>query len=383
MGLETVVTDKDPSAPGLKLADHAEVVDTLDLEGMLRVGRKHAVDGVIGEQTDVAVPTAAYVAEKMGLPGIGYETALAATNKWLMRERCRAAGVPGPRYRKAATLDEARAVAEEIGLPVVIKPVDAQASRGVAKIWDAQDITQWFEKTRAHSREGLVLIEEMMTGTESSAEAFVVGDHVEVLGICDKTKCSPPYSFDTRLIYPAAFPSAVLEEIKSLNERVVRAVGVRMGITHAEYIVTDAGVRLIEVAARGCGAGVATRLIPAMTGVDLIGARIRQSLGVDDALGPRTFQKSGILEFLLLPHGRVKKIAGLSEARQIAGVVDIGLNVREGDEVGIVESGDQRPGHLLAVAESRARLLEIVEEVRQTVQIEMESPSVAQSVGPL
>jgi biotin carboxylase len=379
MGLETVVTDKDPAAPGLKLADHAEVVDTLDLEGMLRVGRKHRVDGVIAEQTDIAVPPAAYVAEQMGLPGIGYETALAATNKWLMRERCRVAGVPGPRYRKAATLDEARAAAEEIGLPVVIKPVDAQASRGVAKISDVQDISPWFEKTRAHSREGLVLIEEMMTGTESSAEAFVVGDHIEVLGICDKTKCSPPYSFDTRLIYPAAFPSAVLEEIKLLNERVVRAVGVRMGITHAEYVVTDAGVRLIEVAARGCGAGVATRLIPAMTGVDLVGARIRQALGVDDALGERTLQKSGILEFLLLPHGRVKKIAGLSEARQIAGVIDIGLNVRQGDAIGIVESGDQRHGHLLAVAETRVRLLEIIEEVRQTLEIEMESPPMTSS----
>ena len=54
----------------------------------------------MAEQTDAATATAAFVAERMGLPGIGYEVALAATNKWRMREKCREAGIPLPRYRK-------------------------------------------------------------------------------------------------------------------------------------------------------------------------------------------------------------------------------------------------------------------------------------------
>ena len=373
MGLKVIATDSNPTAPGLKIADEAEVVDTLDLEAVLKVARRHKVDGVMTEQTDVAVPTAAYVAERLGLPGIGYDVSLTVTNKWLMRERCRVAGLPGPEYRRATTLDEAVAAAEEIGPPVVIKPVDAQSSRGVAKILHIAEIPQWFAKTKGHSREGSVLVEEMMTGTESSAEGFVAGGQVHVFGICDKTKCPPPYSYDIRLCYPGSFPATIHDEIRALNERVVRAMGLTLGMTHAEYIVTPRGVRLLEIAARGCGARVATHLIQAMTGLDPVRARIRQALGLDAELGARAFEKAGVLEFLMLPPGRVKSIEGLDEARRIPGVLEVGYNVRAGDRVGVVESGEGRPGYLLAVGENRAATLSTVEEVKRTLKVEMET----------
>ena len=373
MGLRVIATDRNPEAPGLKIADHAEVVDTLDMDAVLRVARGHRVDGVITEQTDVAVPVAAYVAEKMELPGIGYNVSVAATNKWLMRERCRRAGIPGPEYRRVSTLDEAVAAAEEIGPPVIIKPVDAQSSRGVAKIRDVTEIPQWFAKTKSQSREGSVLVEEMMIGTESSAEGFVAEGQVHVFAICDKTKCPPPYSYDLRLFYPGAFPDNVLDEIRALNERVIQALGISLGMTHAEYIVTARGVRLLEIAARGCGARVATHLIPAMTGIDPIKARIRQALGLDADLGEPAFQRSGVLEFLMLPPGRVKSIEGLDEARCIPGVIEVGYNVRAGDRIGVVESGAGRPGYLLAVGENRTEVLSIIEEVKSTLKVEMKT----------
>lgn len=373
MGLWVLATDRSPAAPGLNLADRAEVVDTLDMEAVLRVARAHNVDGVITEQTDVAVPTAAYVAEKMGLPGIGYEVSLNVTNKWLMRERCREAGLPGPKYRRVTTLDEAVAAAEEIGPPVVVKPLDAQSSRGVAKIWDVAEMPKWFARTMSHSRDGSLLVEEMMTGTESSAEGFVADGRVHVFGVCDKVKCPPPYSYDLRLVYPAFFSDEVIAEIHALNERVARAVGITLGTTHAEYIVTPDGVRLLEIAARGCGARVATHLIPAMTGVDPIEARIRQAVGLDAGALKPAFQKSGLLEFLMLPPGKIKSIAGVDEAKRIPGVIEVGYNVGVGDSVGVVESGEGRPGYLLAVAESRAELMSILDEVMSTLRVEMET----------
>src|SRR5205085_10990896 len=127
-----------------------------------------------------------YDCEKMGIPGIGQYTALSVTDKWSMREKCREAGIATPKYRRAETLDEAVAAAEEIGLPVIIKPSDSQASRGVAKMSKATKLPKWFEKAKSHSRTGSVLIEEMMVGTESSVEAFVSNGEINVLGICDK-----------------------------------------------------------------------------------------------------------------------------------------------------------------------------------------------------
>src|SRR5262245_5890145 len=154
LGLTVIATDQNSAAPGLALADVSELVSCLDRDAVLAVARKHRVDGVVAEQTDVAVVTAAHVAQELGLPGIDVDTALRATNKWLMREACRRAGVPIPKYRKVKSPDEARQAAEEIGLPVVVKPVDGQSSKGVAKVWQLSDIPHWYESARLASRCG-------------------------------------------------------------------------------------------------------------------------------------------------------------------------------------------------------------------------------------
>jgi biotin carboxylase len=243
----------------------------------------------------------------------------------------------------------------------------------VTKVWQRDDVPHSFARARAASREGTVLVEEMLIGVESSAEAFVAGDRIELLGICDKTKCAPPYSFDLRLIYPACFGREVLYEIRVLNERIIRAIGIRLGITHAEYIVTPKGVRLLEIAARGCGARVATDLLPALTGVDPIRARIRQALGQDADLGTPRQGCFGLLQFLMLPAGRVKAIAGLDEARRLPGVLDVGLLVNAGDCVGVIADGAARPGYVLAVGDSRDAVLASARRVTDTVRIEMEN----------
>lgn len=373
LGLTAIATDHDPDAAGLALADVPEIVSCLDIDAVLAVARKHRVDGVIAEQTDVAVVTAAHVAQALGLPGIDVETALRATNKWLMRETCRRAGIPIPRYRKVDSADEARQAAEEIGLPVVIKPVDGQSSKGVAKVWNLADVPGWYDYARAASRCGDVLVEEMLTGTESSAEGFHFGDRLMVFGVCEKCKCPPPHSFDVRLVYPATFVEETMAEIRDVNCRVIEALGIRMGVTHAEYIVTARGVYLLEAAARGCGAGVASKLVPAMTGFDPIAARIRLALGERVEPPIRLSNKFGLLEFLMLPPGRIASISGLEEARRLPGVVALEYFVRPGDVVGAIENGAQRPGMLLAVANSRQGLIDLLNQVQSVAKVQMET----------
>ena len=282
LGLEVIATDQSPNAPGLAFADVKELVSCLDVDAVLGIARKHRIDGVIAEQTDVAVVTAAHVAQQLGLPGIDVKTARQATNKWLMREACRRGGIPIPRYRRVHSADEAKKASEETGLPVVVKPVDGQSSKGVTKVWRIADVSRGYECARAASRCGEVLIEEMLTGTESSVEGFHFGDHLMVLGISEKWKCPPPQSFDVRLVYPASFPETTMAEIRDVNRRVVNALGISFGITHAEYIITSRGVYLLEAAARGCGAGVASRLIPAITGFDPIGPSTQPPYAVEN-----------------------------------------------------------------------------------------------------
>ncbi len=373
MGLKVVATDRNPEAPGLKIADFPEAVDIIDFEGTLEVARKHKVNGVITEQTDLAVPTAAYVAEKMGLPGVSYEAAMSATNKWLMREKCKKAGIPMPEYRKAANLDEAANAAVDIGFPVIVKPVDNQGSRGVRRVENHKDLKECYNLARSYSRENSVLIEEFLVGIESTVEGFVNDGKVYVLAISDKKHLPPPHCVAVSLTYPPAFPEHVISEIERWNIETVKALGITMGITHAEFMLTDKGPYLIEIASRGGGTRISTHIILAVSGIDVIEGLIHQCLGERFEVGNRV-SNAAILEFFILPPGRVKSINGIGEARRLEGIIEIDFQVAPGDMIGVIDADRLRPGFLIATAKTRHEVLMIAEKVKSIVKVEMESP---------
>ena len=68
--------------------------DVRDEEAILTFAKDQGIDGVITDQTDIAVRSVAYVSEKMGLPGIGCETGILFTDKSLMRARLAELGIP-------------------------------------------------------------------------------------------------------------------------------------------------------------------------------------------------------------------------------------------------------------------------------------------------
>src|SRR5207248_3391265 len=117
--LRVVAVDRDANAPGLRVADVAEVVDFADVAAVTEVARRHSVDGVLTVSADRAVPVVAAVAEDLGLPGIGREAAHLMTHKIAMRRRLADAGVAQPEFAALRTLQEARVAVETVGLPAV------------------------------------------------------------------------------------------------------------------------------------------------------------------------------------------------------------------------------------------------------------------------
>jgi len=119
-----------------------------------------------------ACSTVAYVAEKMGLPGIGYECALRISNKLQCREHCRKMGFPIPAFYQATSLEEAREGAKEIGFPLVIKPTDTMGARGVAKVNDFDELPEKFQNALSNSTNGVVILEKFFHGRRSTLWVF-------------------------------------------------------------------------------------------------------------------------------------------------------------------------------------------------------------------
>jgi len=103
LGWTVVVADADSDAPGTILADRFLPVDLKDAEGLAAAARgieaEFGLDGVFTAGTDFSA-SVAYVAAELGLPGIGWDTAMKASDKLKMRAALSAAGVGSPSSAK-------------------------------------------------------------------------------------------------------------------------------------------------------------------------------------------------------------------------------------------------------------------------------------------
>ena len=85
-GYHVITCDYLPGNPGHKWADEYYNVSTTDKEKVLELARSLHVDGILCFASDPAAPTAAYVSEKLGLPGNPYDKIVLLGEKHLWRE---------------------------------------------------------------------------------------------------------------------------------------------------------------------------------------------------------------------------------------------------------------------------------------------------------
>jgi biotin carboxylase len=378
LGAEVWLTDWSADAIARPDADHFAPIDLRDVDATIAYARAAGIQAVI-TAADVGVPTAAHVADALSLPGVPLALAQAATNKWIMRQRARDAGLACPWFERVTDIAQATTVAAERGLPLIVKPVDNCSSRGVQTVMRADLLRPAVERALQASAAGEVLLEQFLEGNEGSIEAFVQDGEAVLLGACDKTKSRLPDRFDLELRYPGAYSAERWQAIESFLATLVRGFQIRNGILHIEFLITGDGLYLIEFALRGCGSKVVTHLIPAMTGVDIIHAVVRQAFGLrTDVRIART--RHGILHFLMFPPGRVTAINGVAAARALPGVVDLAIEREPGDAIEPVHDGRSRPGHLLACADSRDAVQDLVRDVRALVSLDYADRA---QVGPI
>ncbi|MBI5477261.1 MAG: ATP-grasp domain-containing protein [Deltaproteobacteria bacterium] len=371
MGYRVLVTDMYQERPAYALADLHEVVDLTDAEGTLQAARRHGIDGIVCDTTDVGVPTMAYVAEALGLPGIGREAAQRFTDKYLMRKLTAAAGIQSVRHYLVGCLEDLVAGAAAIGYPVVVKPADNQSSRGVHRVDGPAGLAAAWADARRFTRQPTVLVEEFLRGTEITVEGLMMGGQYHTLAISDKDHFPHRPEVANRLTYPGAFDERVLQTIRATNEAVVRTLGLPTGVTHAEYMVDGGRVALVEIAARGAGSFVYSHIAPHVSGIDAPRLYLQFVMGETPAVTDPGSRRAANLEFFSFPAGRVTEIRGVEEARALPGVAKILLEFGVGDELRPPEDDRSRPGLMVVLGDTRAQVLATSAEVKRTVRVEV------------
>jgi biotin carboxylase len=366
LGVETWATDWSADAVGRGEAHHFEPIDLKDREGTLALARRARIEAVL-TAADIGVPTAAFVADALGLAGSTPALARDATHKRHMRERARRAGLNCPWFFSTERVSD---LVPPTSFPAIVKPADSCSSRGVRVADSRAELEAAVADALLASRVGEAVVEEFLVGDEGSIELLVQHGQVTVLGMCDKTKSPLPDRYDLELRYPGDYSPDVSRAIEQMAESLVRGFDIDDAILHVEFLVTrDGRVFLLEFAIRGCGSKVITHLLPQLTGIDIVRAVIRQAFGLTTPLDP-TRRAHGALHFLMFPAGQVRAVHGVDEAAGIPGVIDACVEREPGDVIEAIRDGRSRPGHVLVHGDSREHVQDTLAGVREAIQIE-------------
>ncbi len=343
-----IAVDRDPLAVGFALADERAVISSEDEQGIDRLARARAVDGLISPGADWPVGIAARVAERLGLPHpIDGATAVLSTTKTRQRERFASAGVLQPRTFSVS--DPA------IPFPCVVKAPDRQGQRGLTLVDTSSAFAAAVGAAVAESRGGGVLVEELIDGPELTVNAVSRDGAFIPLTVTDRLLADPP-AFGVALahVWPSCHPTdSVIEAARAA----VAALGIDNGPSYTQIrLGPDGRPYVVEVAAR-LGGGHDAELCCAAVGVDLNDLAVSFALGQDPChnvsqAGDRGSGGACVL-FLVAPEGVLLETEGVEAAEAREGVEWVRTYRSPGWRFGPLRRGADRAGAILATGDDR------------------------------
>lgn len=313
------------------------------------------IDYVIAA-TESSVNIAATLRDIFQLPGTPLRISNLLHNKLEMKKVAREHDIPITPFRLVEDRSPSQLV-DELGLPLVVKPLAESGARGVM-------VLQTLEDVAAHAHPDLL------------AEAFVEGNEVSVETLIQNGK--PIFHNITdylhqwrKSILPTVLDQDLVHRIQLINDRALEVFEVENGMTHAEFYLTKNGPLFGEMAIRPPG-GYYMELIEQAYAFDPWETFVRLESGQTTSQLPTTAAEFAAVYMIHPGPGTIRKISGVDEVRSLDSVLTFDIRVEVGDSVGERQSTSSECGHILLHHESRPALLDHIEFIETTLHIEME-----------
>lgn len=370
MGLEVVVLDRNPNAPGMKLAHHAVAVDFTDRGASVREAIKHDIDGILTISSDLPVPTVGRICDILKLPGISEEVGEMCSNKVRMKERLVFAGVPTPVFIDVKDENDLLSLSKEFHYPLMVKAADNSGSRGVSRVDDPTQIHEAYRRARRHSRCGRVIVEKFIEGREFGAQVFVKNGDIVLILPHNDTLSPAPYYIPIGHSLPFRTEGYNFTSIELVIVKAIRALGISHGAVNMDMILSPLGPMVIEVGARFGGTCLPT-LTSFYTGVNLVEQVIRLALGEECDFAPRKYQPVAALLITSPMDGVLKGVRVDNAVYRLKGIEEIQLDVKPGDKIRRFTSGADRIGHIITTGTDDIHAENLARKVRSLITIEL------------
>ena len=393
LGYYVITADYKPDNPGHRFSDEYYNVSTTDLGGVLALAKEKKIDGIVAYASDPAAPTAAYVAEKLCLPGNPYESVKLLTEKDLFRDFLAAHGFNCPWHHNFASKSDALSVM--VGrcvptpppdwiadFPYMIKPVDSSGSKGVVKVTAADQIPAALDEAFSYSRSGRIVIEKFIVkkGYQVSGDGFSIDGELVFTSYGNELYSGNGTRDYVALgeFWPTFLTSDQKAKVDAELQRLITALGMRTCAYNIEVILDkDDNVYILELAPRNGGSYI-PQLIRYATGVDLVTPTIQAALGDLDpaALRPSTFnlQPSTCFSNYMLystVSGRFKRLVFDPDFER-NNLLEVHCTASPGDEIHAYRNTSHSLGTILFKTASLDEMLTITADLSKYYHVEVE-----------
>ena len=375
MGYETIVATIPGPYPGIEEADIVSYTDITDCEAIAAAAEEFGVCAVSTCCLETGLKALAFACEKLNLPGVTPAAAEISVNKLVMKQVFRDKDVLSAKFRLLKTHEELDEAISEIGLPIVVKAVDLQGSKGVYVVNTAEEAHEALTMCLSLTKEDYCLAEEFIAGRSFCAEAFVQNGQIFFVLPDGNITISNPGRPNIPIGHYAPFDCApeIHDRICAEVRKAIVACGIDNCAVNMDLVLRDGEPYIIELTARA-GATCLSELISIYYGVDYYRMILMASLGQDvrplfesrrpgyqpTAASMITSRKTGTIRSIKMPEA-------LSDS-----VFDMHLIVQEGDAIRSFSDAGDRIGQIIVSGDSVPACMELIDRTLAQLQIEVE-----------
>lgn len=283
LGYYTVLCDFLTDNPGQYEADKFYLVSTTDKDAVLEVAQEEKIDGVLAYASDPAAPTAAYIAEKLGLQGNPYQSVEILCNKDWFRKFLLENSFSAPKAHGYASADDVPNAKISYEYPIIIKPVDSSGSKGATVLHSEEGLMEAVEFAFSFSRCHRIIVEHFIEKKHPyliGGDVFIENGKIVLWGLmnCHRDNSVNPL-VPVGKSYPLQLEVEDIQRVKETLASMVEKLGIRNGSMNVELVVDKSNrVWPIDVGPRS-GGNMIPDLLGDMFGVDIAEMSIEAAMG--------------------------------------------------------------------------------------------------------
>ncbi len=379
MGYYVIVTDYLENSPAKKYADEAWLLSIDDVDGIVKKCRERNVDGVMNYCIDPAQKPYYEICERLGVPCVaGVEQFEIMTNKDNFAKCCVEHGLDViPKYNMDKDITEADY--KNLEYPLMIKPVDSRASKGIIVVNAPDEMPAALEYSLSYSKRKKVVIEKFMKCPEFCAKYVACDGEFYFSTLSDVWDSVLP---DGTRVYmgTSSYPSRFCDEyIKTTNNKVIemlKDIGIKNGAMSLTGFYDNGKFRFFDPSLR-MGGAQDWRVVEAACGVNI--ANLLTNFAMTGSMGDKdevrkidkafTKKYSALLYYDLLV-GEIGYFGGVEEILKLPGVVGYHQCHKVGDVIDSYGTSNNVAIRFILSCDSKTEFVKTVESAHQIIRIE-------------